>query len=456
MAGRSRIAFALCAALAGGAAAQVTPELIKIQETGPRDKRVNMVIVGDGYTALDKAKFQSHLKMIADAVLKAPPLAAYANYFNVYALFVPSNQAGADDPSRGVVRDTYFGANYSGRLLTINNRTAMTLIDKVVPEADMHFAVVNDETYGGSGGQVAVANYADPEIIAHEAQHTFSALGDEYDYAGTSPFEAPNTTRSNTRATVRWAHWIDAGTPIPTPETQTYAKVPGVFEGAAYNPVGWYRPKQNCRMRENNIPFCDVCMEAILLSMYDAVSPLDSALPKPGAVSAFMNEAPPLRVVAKEPADHGMSIIWTVDGTIQTDVNGPSFTKVLAPGKHTVIARVADTTHLVRKDAKALLSDTAAWQVTVTSTSRGLAGKAEAGPGLLRADARQLWLRAVAGTRYHVRLTASDGRVVEDRHERATGTQMRISWSQTLQPGVYLAELDQGRLGASRLFVIGR
>ena len=29
-----------------------------------------------------------------------------------------------------------------------------------------------------------MANYADPEIIAHEVQHTFSGLGDEYDYAG--------------------------------------------------------------------------------------------------------------------------------------------------------------------------------------------------------------------------------------------------------------------------------
>ncbi len=456
MATRTRTTLLLSAFLAAGATAQVTQELIKIQETGPRDKRVNMVIIGDGYTALEKAKFQSHLQMIADAVLKAPPLTAYASYFNIYAIFVPSNQSGADDPSRGITRDTYFGAHYSGRLLTINDRTGIALIDKLVPEADMHFAVVNDETYGGSGGQVAVANFADPEIIAHEAQHTFSALGDEYDYAGTSPFEAPNTTRSNTRATVRWSHWVEQSTPIPTPETQTYAKLPGVFEGAAYNPVGWFRPKQNCRMRENNIPFCEVCMEAIILHVYDAVSPLDSALPKPGAVAAFMNEAPALRVVAKKPVDHELSISWMVDGVAATDVKGPVFTKVLAPGKHTVIARVADTTHLVRLDPKALLSDTAAWQVTVSSSVRTAPLVRAAAPALLRADAHQLWLQAEPRVAYRLRLTGSDGRVVEERREIAPAGSFRLGWRQSLQPGVYLAELEQGKLGASRLFIIGR
>lgn len=448
-----KAAAALALACAAQLPAQVVPELIKFMETGPRDKRVNMVIIGDGYTALDKAKFQSHLKLVADAVLKAPPLTAYEKYFNVYGIWVPSNQAGADDASRGITRDTYFGARYSGRLLTVNNTTGFSVINKLVPEADMNFAVVNSDTYGGSGGPLAVANYADPEIIAHEAQHSFSLLGDEYDYAGSSPFEAPNTTRTSSRAGVRWAHWIESSTPVPTPETNAYAKVPGVFEGAAYNLTGWFRPKLNCRMRENGIPFCEPCMEAILLAVHDVVSPIDSILPKPGAVNAYMNEAPALKVKAKQPADHAMRYTWTVDGLVQADQTGPEFTKVLSPGKHAVSVIVKDTTRIVRKDAKGLMSDTAAWQVTVSSTVRALAASPSAVPGLLRADARHLWLRAGAGKAVSLRLSAADGRIIEARDVTVDGAG-KLAWSRELAPGAYLAEITaNGRRAALRFAV---
>lgn len=448
-----KAALILASALALRAGAQ-SPELIKVMETGPRDKRVNMVILGDGYTVLDKAKFQAHLKLVADGVLKSLPLTAYGDFFNVYGIWVPSNQAGADDPSRGIARDTYFGATYSGRLLTINNRTGNPIIDKLVPEADMRFAVVNSETYGGSGGPIAVANFAAPEIIAHEAQHSFSLLGDEYDYAGSSPFEAPNTTRTSSRTGVKWALWIGATTPVPTPETDAYGKLPGVFEGAAYNTTGWFRPKLNCRMRENGVPFCEPCMEAILLSMYDAVSPIDSASPKPGAVAAYLNEIPGLKVIPKKPADHAMKVTWTVDGLVQADQIGTGFSKTLAAGKHTVMAIVKDTTKMVRKDAKGLTSDTATWQVTVSSTVRALAGNADAVPSLLRADARQIWLHAAPGTPMRLRLTSADGRTLESRVATFTSGTRRLDWERRLAPGIYLAEAEQAGKRAKLRFTV--
>lgn len=382
-------ALGLSLALSAGGLWAQTGELIVVKETGPRDKRVNMVIIGDGYTTADKAKFKSQMQTIADAVVKDVPLWDYTDYFNIYGIFVASNQTGADNSAPGVVRDTYFGANYvnGSRLLIIDNSKGMAVINKYLPEADMQFAIVNSEVYGGSGGEIAVANYTSPEIIAHEVQHSFTGLGDEYDYPGVEPWEAPNTTKTTVRKDIRWTHWIAAATPVPTPETPAYEKLSGLFEGAAYNATGWYRPKQNCRMRENGIPFCEVCMEAVLLSLYDRVSPLDSALPKTALVTVAMNQVPPLHVITKKPIFHDLSLAWFVDGALQADVQGATFTKPLAAGLHRVTVKVSDTTHVVRKDPKGLLSDSASWQVSVTATTRLLATRPTAARGIRKGDA---------------------------------------------------------------------
>lgn len=429
-----------------------TPEFMVVKETGPRDKRINIVILGDGYVAAERARFLTHLKTVADAVVKDLPLTEYAGYFNIYGIFIASNQSGADNPAQGIARDTYFGASYSGRLLTVDNGKAFTLINNYLPESDMQFIVVNDATYGGSGGQVAVANYADPEIIAHEAQHTFSGLGDEYDYAGVEPWESPNTTMQTNRASIRWAHWIAASTPVPTPETDGWSAVPGLFEGAAYNAVGWYRPKMNCRMRENGVPFCDVCSETILLSLYDRVSPIDSAFPKPGAVSVAMKEIPFLRVKPKAPLEHGLAITWIVDGKAATAITGDRFTQMLAPGAHKVSAIVKDTIRLVRKDPDGLLSDTVAWQVSVSSTTslepgttmaRGPAGS----PGLVKADAEQAWFNVTGTGASDMRLLDIGGRILERHRIPGGGGLTRIGWSRPLAPGLYVSETEAGKSG---------
>ena len=58
-------------------------------------------------------------------------------------------------------------------------------------------------------------------------------------------------------------------TPRPTPCTEIYKDEVGVFEGAAYQSKGIYRPYQNCLMR-SDVPFCPVCTREIqnLLESY--------------------------------------------------------------------------------------------------------------------------------------------------------------------------------------------
>lgn len=52
--------------------------------------------------------------------------------------------------------------------------------------------------------------------------------------------------------------------PIPTPNDSAYADVIGMFEGAAYQGKGIYRPAFDCAMKSKTYTkFCPVCQVAI-------------------------------------------------------------------------------------------------------------------------------------------------------------------------------------------------
>ena len=445
----SRSAGASCLLAAALFAQQ--PELIIIKETGPRSRRVNVAVLCDGYTAQEKDKCVGDMKFFSNAVVsKDPPLQLYAEYFNIYGIFAASKESGADQ--NGVMKDTYFDAAYSptlARLLTISTTKAMAAIRLVLPEADMQFCVVNSEAYGGSGGQVAVANRTTPAIVAHEVGHSFAKLGDEYDYAGASPWEAPNTTQQTVRERVKWTPWITPATPVPTPETAPYAELMGLFEGAAYNATGWYRPKQNCRMKANGIPFCSVCAEAYILTTYDKISPVDSVFPPNGAVIAFRSEPVTLTVSPMKPSSYALKIQWQVDGVSQAGATAPTFSQALAQGRHRVSAVVSDTTGLVRMDPLRLLSDTAAWEVDVS----GVIGTLSGGPGgmgfsVVMADRQGLLFRLPNPGRYRVQVFTAGGQSL--RNESGTGKAglNALVWEAKapLSPGPYLVVVEyQGR-----------
>lgn len=448
---RFRLPTAALLGLASMAAAQ-TGELVAIKETGPRDKRVNMVIIGDGYLASERTKFLAHVRTFADAVIDAAPLTGYANYFNVYAIFVASNQSGADIPSQGISRDTYFHAGYDaslGRLLVIDFTKGFDLIDRYVPERDISLAIVNSSQYGGSGGPIAVANYTAPEITAHEVQHSFTNLGDEYDYPGVSPWEAANTTTHATRAGVTWKQWVDASTPVPTPETALYKSVIGVFEGAAYNQRGWFRPKQNCRMRENEQPFCAVCSEAILLQVYDRVSPLDSSFPAQRTVSVATGEPPNLRVVPKLTTSHALKIEWVLDGQPVPGISGPAFTQGLSAGKHRVTARISDPTALIRLDAKRLSRDSASWEVTASGVSSAASGAGKDGLEILGASRGKVTFRLPRPGAFRMSAYGQDGRRIWT-HSGDAG----LSGINILAPAAGIPEFSGGVSGAIGIAIL--
>ncbi|MBL9123860.1 MAG: hypothetical protein JNG90_09525, partial [Planctomycetaceae bacterium] len=129
-----------------------------VWSNGPSANRVDLVFVGDGYTASQiDTVYPQHIQAMLDHMFVAEePFSRYRNFFNAYRVNAVSNQAGADVPPEGIFRDTALGATYyydgvTERLLGVNETLAQAAVDGglagsgILPE--MRLVTVNDNRY---------------------------------------------------------------------------------------------------------------------------------------------------------------------------------------------------------------------------------------------------------------------------------------------------------------------
>ncbi len=346
----------------------------KFIDNGPDDKRIVFAILGDGYQAAEMAQFRADAAAVMTGFLAEPPWSYYAPLINAYTVDVVSSQSGADHPFNGTFVNTALDASYNfppiERLLTVNFSKAFQAASSV-PSYDLALVIVNDPQYGGSGGPVSVVSVAAAavDIAIHEIGHTFGGLADEYESAcpgcPTFPTE-PNVTNVLSLGQIPWTHWIELGTPLPTPKTAPYDGIIGLFEGAKYLPLGNYRPRQRCMMRSLADGFCPVCAEAHILEIYrtPGIDPILDASPDPGDTIEYVPGNPvTLSVTPVNPVGHNLDITWLLDGVAISGQTGSTLnlnTSVLS-GAHEVTAVVVDDTPLVREDPAGVLEDFRSW-----------------------------------------------------------------------------------------------
>ncbi len=297
---------------------------IPIRVSGPSPNKVDLLILGDGYTAADMPKFEADAKRLADHLFKVSPFRERAADFNVWGMAVPTQESGVSRPSTGVHKASALGSRYdifgSERyVLTLDNRA----LRDIAQHAPYEFIeiLVNNDTYGGGGifGQFSTAaagndwaNY----LFVHEFGHHFAGLADEYytspvayatGGARVEPWE-PNVTALRDPAKLKWKRHVKAGTPLPTPwpkatyeensrayqarraalrkenrpesemsalfredlarTSALFSPAPhrhavGAFEGANYEATGYYRSEMQCIMFDRSETFCNVCQEGI-------------------------------------------------------------------------------------------------------------------------------------------------------------------------------------------------
>jgi IgA Peptidase M64/CARDB len=351
-----------------------------IRDNGDTANRLDIVILGDGYTASQLDQYADAVESFVSALFAQEPLKEYQRYFNVHRIDVASVETGADHPERTppIFKNTALGATYNcagiQRLICVDVATVNAVVAASVPpdSRDVVLVLVNDAEYGGSGGAVAVASvHRDVvELILHELGHSFGLLADEYGgppppfcNATIEPPE-PNATRQTQRELIKWAIWVDPDTPIPT--LGVSVGEPGLYEGAKYCDTGLFRPTHNSKMRSLNQPYEQINSEQLVKRVYNFVSPIDSADPTDSIISLRDGQSQTFRVETPQPLTHALEIVWHIDG--QPTATGNEFTSKSAdvsPGSHLLEVTVSDPTSFVRNDPAQVLSETRVWDVSV-------------------------------------------------------------------------------------------
>jgi len=299
-------------------------QVVPIEMHGDPAHKVDLLILGDGYTAAEHGAFVKRAKELTEVLFATSPFRERRADFNVWALAAATAVSGVSRPSTHTYRDTPLGATYdafrSERYLLTTDNKAMRKIASSAPY-DFVEIITNTDTYGGGGiyglyATVAAnsewANY----VFVHEFGHHFAGLADEY-YTSSVAYEAPekviepyepNVTAMLDPDKLKWKELVASGTPLPTPwpkeafdkeeaaiqatrkqmrkdnvpesemnalfrtEQQTvellfskaeFRDAVGAFEGANYQSEGMYRSQMNCLMFTRTTSFCKVCAHAI-------------------------------------------------------------------------------------------------------------------------------------------------------------------------------------------------
>ena len=291
---------------------------------GPADKKADLVILGDGYTAGEMEKFRKDAARLSGYLLNSEPFKSHSSDFNIRAIETPSGSSGVSKPHHGEFRRTPLTVHYSSfdserYALSYDNRTIRDVASQV--PYDLMVIMINERTYGGGGiynlyTTVAADNKFTEYIMVHEMGHHMAALADEY-YTSAVSYEVPevkiepwelNITALFDKNNLKWKDLVEPGTPLPTPwnkeefdksgysiqkerdslrtahvaetvmedlftrqlniENEYFAKEKyrdkvGAFEGAGYLAKGLYRPQADCIMYSRHMTFCKVCQRSV-------------------------------------------------------------------------------------------------------------------------------------------------------------------------------------------------
>jgi hypothetical protein len=252
-----------------------------IVRSGNPNKKVDIVLLPEGYTENQKELFKADCKKFAEEFFRYSPYSENKDKFNIRGVWAPSVQEGPDVPGDEVWNKTRLNGSYytfdSERYLMIKDFQEIRNVAGNAPY-DYIYILANTSKYGGGAIYnfygISAAHHPDEtgKIYIHEFGHLFAGLGDEYvggveysDFYPTNvePWEPNLTTLVDFNR--KWKSMLPVGTSVPTPAKPENQQKLGVYEGGGYVSKGVYRPWINCLM--NNLHtidiFCPVCNKAI-------------------------------------------------------------------------------------------------------------------------------------------------------------------------------------------------
>ena len=354
------------AAMPVSAAEVGSATLVPMQVTGPAAQRLNLIVMGDGYTEAEQDKFRADVDRNLNVMWSVEPFSAYRNYINVYALEIISgesgvrcdpDEAGGPDPdkltplrmifqqgcvdplARGTVynNDTSPGTNDPGGPFTAlapgtptgTQQHNMYLQNYVAPVLGIPFnaqnlqtlAIFNTFTYGGIGGTQATTSGGSPQgplISLHELGHSLGAMADEYPYSsrnvvkpcytGGEPTSFHHTIRTSTENMIdtqfKWWRWIG--------DESLSGGTIGLHEGGNTFPCGVRRPSEHSIMRWIGFHWDQVGLEHMVARITGLRNSGQMSLPSRAAGTVASDEV--LWVDPSQPRTHGLNVTWRIGG----------------------------------------------------------------------------------------------------------------------------------------------
>ena len=198
---------------------------------GDPKTKVDLLILGDGYTRDETQKFRDDATRLSEALFEEEPFRTRRSDFNVRAIATPANESGVSRPRAGIFRRSPLSTHYNSfgsqrYVLSYDNRR----IRDIAAGVPYEFMVIllNEQTYGGGGifrlmATAAAGSKDAAYLFVHEFGHHFASLGDEY-YTSQVSYELeeeisepPEPNLTALKGPLKWADLVTPGTPLPTP-----------------------------------------------------------------------------------------------------------------------------------------------------------------------------------------------------------------------------------------------
>jgi len=341
-----------------------------VYSSGDPANRLDILVLGDGYTESDMGLFADHVDNAVQGLLDNEPFNRFASFINVHKLEVASAESGTDQPDQSppIFVDTAFNSsfNYAGVSQLLYAQTSLVLeAAAAFPEYDTILLIVNTARYGGGAGAYAVfagGSSSAQRLMLHEFGHSFGGLTDEYQnpydtYTGSEP-SAPNCTAMGwldmTNQQLKWHRWLGI-------------EGVGLYEGCEYYAHGKFRPSESCLMRSLNADFDPVCREVMALGIFgfaalvDSREPLEQEVTLDSAAQSFV-----LRT-----ATDAVEVEWFLDGELLVDGKSTQYLlepAALTPGEHLLEAVVTLRDSWLLADPDGCLTQRESWTVILEST----------------------------------------------------------------------------------------
>ena len=263
-------------------------ETVRKLYSATKGKGIDIVLMGDVYSdrMIASGLYDADMELAADAIFAKEPMASFKDYFNVYIVYLVSENEviGESTALNSVASGVGFLEGYASAEILPYYRTLATGNGDITTSE--HIVIVNDTDHvsGYTNMESNWASYGPPDpnrgdygygfasvvvgrgdhnfskefqiTVAHEFGHSFAKLADEYFREGTSP-EGPeyvsiiselngigwykNVDLTSDPETIKWSRFLN---------DERYAEDGvGVFEGGYLYSQGVWRPSENSIMR---------------------------------------------------------------------------------------------------------------------------------------------------------------------------------------------------------------